>query len=137
MIRQNIIMLAVLAMVIMFAASCAETEDPLVDISFDGTILLTSSAVDENMIIEEPETVFEANEKFYFYISTEGPFAADHITVQLICSATERVMAETDYPVDFESAEITDMIWFSGPGRYRIAVSVDGEIRAVREIVIE
>jgi len=122
---------------IMLLAVISCSHDPLINYSVGGSILLTGSVVDENMRIEEPETVFYANEYFYFYFHNNEPFQVEEITVQLANSATEKVLAEDKFPVYPEALDLTDMIWFSSPGRYKIVIIVEEEVRSIREVVIK
>jgi len=140
MIRRQNILFTVMIIVVLFGVSCSEdllNEEPLINTSEGGALLITGSAIDENREINLPETTFIANEDFYFYFHNNEPFGTDRITVRLIDSINEKVLAESDYDVGPESAAITDMVWFGAPGKFKIAVIVDGQVRAIREVLIE
>ena len=130
-----VVIIAVISILVLAGISC--NQDPLINTAYGGAILLTAPAVNENMEIDIPETTFKANENFYFYFNNNGPFNVDRIEVQLINSKTGKVLAETDYSVDPQSDVVTDMIFFSGPGRFKITVVVNAEVRAIREVIVE
>lgn len=145
MIRRQIILFTVMIIVILFGVSCSENllngdslnEETLINTSEGGALLITGTAIDENREINLPETTFTVNEDFYFYFHNNEPFGTDRITVRLIDSINEKVLAESDYDVQPETAAITDMVWFGAPGKFKIAVIVDGQVRAIREVLIE
>ncbi len=139
MIGRSIIIIAVVIILILVGISCdeVETEGPLINTAEGGALLITGFVIDENKEINQPETTFIANEDFYLYFNNNDQFSTDRIFVQLINSANDQVLAESDYDVDPESNTITDMIWFGSSGRYQIKVIVGGEVRAVREVLVE
>lgn len=139
MTGRYIMIIAVIIMFIFVGISCDEqkNEDPLINTAEGGSLLITGTTIDDNKEINQPETTFKANEDFYLYFNNNDQFSTDRVIVQLINSANDKVLAESDYDVEPESNTITDMIWFGSSGRYQIKVIVDGEVRAVREVIVE
>ena len=139
MIGRYIVIIAVAIFFILVGISCdeAENEGPLINTAEGGSLLITGSTIDDNKEINLPETTFITNEDFYFNFHNNEPFGTDLITVRLIDSINEKVLAESDYDVEPESATITDMVWFGAPGKFKIVVIVDGQVRAIREVLIE
>jgi len=139
MIGRYIVIIAVAIFFILVGISCDEpkNEDPLINTAEGGSLLITGSTIDDNKEISQPETTFKANEDFYLYFNNNDQFSTDRVIVQLINSANDKILAESDYDVDPESNTITDMIWFGAPGIFKIAVIVDGQVRAIREVLIE
>ncbi len=140
MFKHYTILMIILFAIISFGISCssndAETRTPG-STSVGGANILTGPEVNEDLEITETQTSFEPNQEFYFHFHNNMPFNSELVTVQLVGNSDEKILAESDYEVDPEDAELTDKIWFGSRGMHTIIVMVDGETRATREVLIE
>lgn len=137
MVRRYIILFALVVVLVFLGVSCSSEDDSLESSSVNGAILKTGAAINEQKEIIYEQVIFRANEDIYFYFNNNLPFGSEQVFVQLIDSSNEKVLAESDYTVDPESTEITDMIYFGAPGKFKIAVIVDDQVRATQELRIE
>ena len=137
MVRRYIILFVLVVVLVFLGVSCSSEDDSLESSSVNGAILKTGAAINEQKEIIYEQVIFRVNEDIYFYFNNNLPFGSEQIFVQLIDSSNEKVLAESDYTVDPESAEITDMIYFGAPGKFKIAVIVDDQVRATQELRIE
>ena len=137
MLKRTLLIIVTVAVFLLVNVSCAEDEPPPINTSEGGAVLETGLAVDENLAIIDPGINFKSNEEFYFYFHNNEPFNDERVVVQLIESKSDRILAESEYPVEPEANSITDMIWFGGKGKYKIVINISGQIRATREVIIE
>lgn len=140
---KRILPLLLLLIISLILLSCDQEPEPemeeLKSTSIEGATLEIGKDIDEERFILEPSTTFKANEDIYFRYHNNRPFGEDRVIVQLIDSSNENVLGEHDYTeqLDQEDLYFTDRVYFGAPGRFMIAVSVAGEIRASRELMID
>lgn len=102
----------------------------------EGAFLETGLEIDESMRIVSQRVNFRPDEKFYFCYYNNRIFGTDEITLLLIDNRFDVVIAEEIYTVDPESYDLSGQAWVGNPGRYRLAVKVEDQIRATLEIII-
>jgi hypothetical protein len=135
MIRRQGTITVLIILVIIFCVACSD--DTPANISVDGAIIETGLEVDEDFRVLTPQTIFKANEDFYFYFFNNAGFDSDRLTVQLVDATSDSVLAEHTYEVDPTETQLTDGIFFGSPGSYLITVRINGIVRATRTVTIE
>lgn len=135
MINKQVIVITLL-LLLMISVSACRSEEP-VNVSVDGAIIETGLAIDDDLRIISPQTTFKAGEDFYFYFYNNGNFNSERLTVQLVDSRNEKVLAEHTYEVEPGENSLTDGIFFGNPGSFLVTVRIDGLVRATRQIIIE
>ncbi len=135
MFKHRCTILIIISLVLLSA--CAEKESKPVDFTLNEVVLETGLELDEEMKILKPERVFKANTDIYFYYQNEVPFGDDQVIVKLVDLSDERVLANSTYDPDPGDETIKDIVWFGSPGRYKIVVTVNDIVKAIREITVE
>jgi hypothetical protein len=142
MLKQTAILFAAILILALAGPSCSVSNkiveaDPE-NYAVDGVLLETGFAINDDMEITTPGIIFKPNEQFYFYFNNDQPFEDKELVVQLIDTSNENILAESkNYEFYPEESTLTDMIWFGSPGRYKILINVDGELRAYQEVIIK
>ena len=138
---KKILPLLLLLTICLILVSCGQEPEveELKSTSIEGATLEIGRDIDEERFILEPSNSFEANEDIYFRYHNNRPFGEDRVVVQLIDSSNDNVLGEHDYTEQLaeEDLHFTDRVYFGAPGRFMIAVSVAGEVRASRELIID
>lgn len=138
MFKRYGILTALALVIILVCISCTDNnQTERSDLSVDGAVIETGLEVDDDYRIKTQETVFTANQDFYFSFDNNQPFGSDRLTVQLIDGRNDKVLAEHTYEVDPGDHSLTDVIFFGNPGKFFITVRINGLVRATREVTIE
>ena len=130
------IMLIIIVSLLSLTA-CSEAEQAPVDYLFDGVVLETGLEINEEREIINPSRTFRPSADIYFHYRHYRPFDNEEIVVQLVDLSNDKVLARNVYSIEQGEKSIMDIIWFGSPGRYKIVVSVNDTLKAVREVVIE
>ncbi len=137
--RRFTLYMVVIIIIIIIITSCGNEVQtrPPGSTSVGGAVIKTTLELKDEFESIELQTNFDPNQEFYFYFHNNLPFGSEQITVQLISNSDDRILAETNYDVNPEEIEWYDKVWFGSRGMYTIAVKIDSEVRATREVVIE
>lgn len=135
MFKRFCLLLTLVLLIGLFCVSCGESA--VKSTSVGGSDLKTGYEIDDNLSIVSPQTTFKAGEDFYFSFYNNRPFGTDTIAVELIHSESGETLADGVYQVNPEYDTIADVVWFDTPGKYKISVSVGGDVRATQEVIIE
>lgn len=142
MFKQTVILFATVLVLALACPSCTVSNeivetDPE-NYAIDGVLLETGFAINDDMEIMTPGIIFKPKEQFYFFYNNNQPFDDKELVVRLIDTSNESILAESkSYEFYPEESTLTDMIWFGSPGRYRISIILDGELRAYQEVIIK
>ncbi|MDW7740046.1 MAG: hypothetical protein SCJ97_08340 [Bacillota bacterium] len=136
MIKRNFLLLLTLFFLLMICTSCGG-DSTVTSTAVSGSVLELGYEIDENLEVVAAQTNFKAGEDFYFSFFNNEPFGGNSVTVQLIESSSDEILADGVYEVDPEWDTIADMIWFSDPGKYKVVIKVGEQTRATQEVIIE
>jgi len=136
MMKRYCLLLAIVILLIFSVFACG-SENVTSGTSVGGSVLELGYEVDENFSIVSPQTTFKADEDFYFSFYNNEPFGNNDVTIELLDTNTDEILAEGIYEVDPEWDTVSDMIWFSDPGKYKISIKVGDQVRATQEVTIE
>ncbi len=133
------LIMTVFITIIVVITSCGNDEQirPPGSTSVGGAVIKTTLELEDEFELIDLQTKFEPNQEFYFYFHNNLPFGSEQITIQLINNSDERILAEKNYDVNPDENKWYDKVWFGSRGMYTIAVKIDGEVRATREVIIE
>ena len=105
--------------------------------SVDGASLETGYEIDSDFSITSTQNTFKAGEYFYFSFFNNDDFGNETITLQLIDADSDELLFTTDYSVQKDWNIIADEVIFNEPGKYKIAILINGNTRATQEVIIE
>lgn len=105
--------------------------------SVGGASIETGSAIDSDFEIVSPSSTFPPGEEFYFSFFNYDDFNSNIVTLRLTDTSNDEIMLEYEYDVNPEWNIMADAIWFSDPGKYKISLIINGQVRATQEVIIE
>jgi hypothetical protein len=105
--------------------------------SVGGATLETGYQIDNDFSIISTSTNFNAGEYFYYSFFNNDDFGSETVTLQLIDSDSNELLFTTDYNVQEDWNIIADEVIFNQPGKYKIAILINGKTRATQEVIIE
>ncbi len=105
--------------------------------SVGGASLTTGHDLNDDYHVINESTTFGPGEEFNYSFDNGSAFEADQLQLQLIQSNNDEVLVDHYYDVEEDWTILADTIWFADPGKYKIAVFIDGSVRATQEVIIE
>ena len=120
-----------LVFLMLFAVSCTTST------SVGGASLETGYEINSDYEIVNVNTTFNAGEDFYFSFFNNEDFGSNVVTIQLIDSESDTLLYEFDYQVEEDWNILADQVFFNDPGKYKIAIIINGKTRATQEVIIQ
>lgn len=82
-------------------------------------------------------STFAVGKEFYYLFNNSKPFNDSVLKIQLIDSETDKIILEHDYQVEADNTLYSDKIGFNEIGKYKIVFLINGDLRAMSEVIIE
>lgn len=92
---------------------------------------------DKTMELNDKSNTFNAGEHFIYLFKNGEKFNATTLTIQLIDSASKKVLLTHDYQVSKDDNAYSDSMWFDAAGKYTVQFSINGKTRATQEVIIK
>ncbi len=140
---RSVVMILLLASMMVFMACDLETSFEIVGCEFGSNggdrqaTLTTGQDFDQdNVTINSPSSSFDLNEEFYFLFKNNQPFGSTAVTFNVYNEDNEKIFTHT-YEVQEDWDWISDTLWSSTPGTFKLEVVIDEEVRATTEITVQ
>lgn len=139
---RSVIMILLLASMMVFMACDLESSFEIVGCNFASNggerpaTLVTGRDFDqENVTINSQASTFDLNEEFYFLFRNNKPFESTGVTLNVYDESNEVIFDHT-YEVEAEWDWVSDTLWSSTPGTFRLEIVIGGEVRASTEVTV-